>query len=65
MSKKENLVRMIGESKDGQRYQVDLFCENGKENVTFINQIQKIGWDHYGYKLVNFEKIQTQTKNIK
>ena len=65
MSKKENLIRMIGESKDGQRYQVDLTCLVGTEAEIFKKHIEKIGWDHYNYKLISFEKTQTQAKNLK
>lgn len=49
------VYEMTGESRDGQKYQVELVCEPGKEAETFTKHIEKIGWDMYGYKLIDFK----------
>jgi hypothetical protein len=54
------VYEMIGESRDGQKYQVELVCEPGNEAETFKKHIEKIGWDCYGYKLIEFKKPITQ-----
>lgn len=50
-----NVYIMVGESKDGQKYQVELVCEDGNQEQTFKNHISKIGWDQYAYKLLRYE----------
>lgn len=54
---KQYIVTLI--SKDGQKYQTTVESENDSDAVgeAFI-QIQRNGWDIYGYKLHQLERIK-------
>ena len=54
------VYEMMGESRDGQKYQVELICEKGKEAETFKKHIQDKGWDMYGYELIDFKIPKTE-----
>jgi len=51
-----DVYQMTGESREGHKYQVELACVPGKQEESFKKHIEKIGWDHYGYKLIECKK---------
>lgn len=60
-----NVYTMIGESKDGQKYQVELVCEDGTQKQTYIAHIEKIGWTHYGYELSSYYSPESIHINLR